>query len=162
MNDKMPPAPSPYRDHVQVRRLYKDAMLPFRAMGNSIGLDVSAYLKTETGRHNSMLIPACSTRAVPTGLCLFAPQGHTLLVCSRSGMATRSMFVANAPGVVDPDYTGEIIVLLFNGGMEAQYVRHEDRIAQVLVVPLPYVPCVEVGELPKTERGDKGFGSTGQ
>jgi dUTP pyrophosphatase len=87
--------------------------------------------------------------------------GHVILVCSRSGFAVRGIFVANAPGIVDPDYTGEIQVILFNGSTEPHYVKHGDRIAQVLVVPFLANDIVEVDAFDTTARGDKGFGSTG-
>jgi dUTP pyrophosphatase len=62
---------------------------------------------------------------------------------------------------VDPDYTGEIKVLLVNAGLKPFYVRHEMRIAQAMIVPFGTFPFHEVTSFPTTDRGDKGFGSTG-
>jgi dUTP pyrophosphatase len=81
---------------------------------------------------------------------------------SRSGLAKNGVFVANAPGIVDPDYSGELIILLYNGSYETHYVAHEHRIAQLILTPI--WPCA-IGELdilpPPVGRGDRGFGSTG-
>lgn len=142
-------------------KLHPEAQVPFRAYNESAGYDLSACLLTETGRPNNLIIPPRMTRAISTGLALRPPPGHLILICSRSGMAQKSIFVSNSPGVVDPDYTGEIKVLLFNGGLESFYVKHEDRIAQALVIPFAKLPLVERVGLSATERGDRGFGSSG-
>lgn len=143
-------------------KLRKDALLPRRGMDQSVGLDLHAYLISETGRQNTLLIPPHTTRRIPTGLVIVPPLGHTILVCSRSGMASKGIFVTNGPGVVDPDYRGEIVVLLHNGTPVAHYVKHEDRVAQILVMNVPIVPFVEIEELDETQRGAAGFGSTGE
>lgn len=113
-----------------------------------------------------MMIPARAVRPIPTGLICRSEVGYTLFVCSRSGMAkSQTLFVANAPGIVDPDYRGEVIILLYNGGDQPQWVEHEDRIAQLAIVPalLP-VPHESPYDLRTdvTTRGDAGFGSTGR
>jgi dUTP pyrophosphatase len=69
--------------------------------------------------------------------------------------------VANAPGVIDPDYRGEIKVLLYNGGYRAEYVNHGERVAQLLVIPFNLIPLLEVEALSFTGRDTKGFGSSG-
>lgn len=139
-----------------------DARLPQRALEESIGYDVYAYLRTESGRESSRLIPPQGTISLPTGIVVRPPPGYCVLVCSRSGLATRSIFVANAPGVIDPDYVGELRILLFNGGWEPHWVKHEDRVAQLLLFPIPDLPPVrEIDKLPTTLRGERGFGSTG-
>lgn len=143
-------------------KLKPDALLPRRGMEQSVGLDLHAYLISESGRPNTLLLPPHTTRKIPTGLAMRPPPGHAILVCSRSGLAGSGVFVTNGPGVVDPDYRGEIQVLLHNGGHQAYYVKHEERVAQILVVPVPIVPFEEITELDVTERGDKGFGSTGR
>lgn len=149
---------------LKILKLHPDVMLPYRATENSIGLDIHAYLKTETGRPNNMLLPPKSTRAVPTGLILAPPFGHAVFMCSRSGLARESsIFVTNSPGVIDPDYRGEVMVLLYNGGHESYYVHHEDRVGQVVLLPCQVMPMLEVTDLDmNTERGERGFGSTGR
>lgn len=147
---------------MQVLKLNAEAVLPQRAYAESAAWDLSAMLLNDAKRPMTATIAPHSTRMIGTGLALRPPPGHCILICSRSGLATRSIFVANAPGVVDPDYTGEIKVLLFNGSMEAAYVKHGDRIAQALFVPFAAAgDFVEVRSFAPTERGPRGFGSTG-
>lgn len=153
-------APSPQRK-LRYHRLHPEAPLPFSAYERSAAYDLSAFLLSESGRPNTLLIPPRTSRLVPTGLVLLPPPGFFLMVCSRSGLATKSIFVSNAPGIIDPDYTGEIKVILFNGSHESFYVKHGDRIAQVVVTPFNQCGFEELKELPSTQRGDKGFGSTG-
>ena len=95
---------------IEFLKMYPDVILPRRATENSVGLDLHAYLKTETGRPNNMLVSPRNTRAIPTGLIAKPPEGHALFLCSRSGMAREmSLFVTNSPGVIDPDYRGELM-----------------------------------------------------
>lgn len=143
-------------------KMRQDARLPHRGTEQSVGLDLHAYLISESGRPNTMMIPPHTTRKVPTGLAMRPPAGHAILVCSRSGLASNGVFVTNGPGVVDPDYRGEILILLHNGTPIPYYVKHEDRVAQILVVPVPIVHFEEINELDVTARADAGFGSTGR
>jgi dUTP pyrophosphatase len=137
------------------------APLPFRAYGESAAWDLSAFARRPDGGSFTITLPPRTTKTIGTGLILRAPPGHVLLICSRSGMAMASLFVANSPGVVDPDYVGEIKILLYNGGLEPMYIKHGDRIAQALILPLTVCNLVETHELPVTTRGTRGFGSTG-
>lgn len=143
-------------------KLHPEVPFPRRGTPLSAGLDLHANLLSESGRPTKRLLPSRVTTSVPTGIALRAPPGTCLLVLSRSGLASRSVFVANAPGLIDPDYTGEILVLLYNGGFEAQWVSHGERIAQIVVAPLLRAELREVTSFPSTDRGDKGFGSTGR
>lgn len=147
-----------------IKRTHPDAKLPYRGTENSVGLDLHAYLVSETGRPSTAIIPPRNTRAIPTGLVVSPPEGFALYLCSRSGLAKeRSLFVTNAPGVIDPDYRGELMVLLYNGGTETYYVKHEDRIGQLIALPALIMSMMEIDDLPlNTSRGDKGFGSTGR
>lgn len=154
--------------HVMLKAtlLHPDAKLPRRATPESIGADVYAYLKTEHGRPNKLVIPPGTTRMVPSGIVAVAQPPFSILVCSRSGLAAeRTLFVTNAPGVVDPDYRGEIKVLLHNAGTTNQWIEHGDRIAQLILVPIP-VPDVSESEIDLRQllssRGEAGFGSTGR
>lgn len=142
-------------------KLHPDAQVPFLAYNESAAWDLSACMLTGTGRPNNTILPPNFTRKIPTGLALRPPEGHLVLICSRSGMASKSIFVANSPGVVDPTYTGEIEILLYNGGMESFHVKHGDRIAQALILPFARCRIIEAESLSQTERGGKGFGSTG-
>jgi len=146
---------------IEFVRLSAHAETPRRAYGDSAAFDLSACLIDANGRSRTATLGPGVTQTIPTGIALRAPKGHVILVCSRSGMATEGVFVANAPGVVDPDYTGEIKVILVNAGLSSRYIRHGDRIGQVLIVPFITPPLVEVAVLPQTERGERGFGSSG-
>ena len=91
------------------------------------------------------------------------PPGWEAQVRPRSGLAAKhAVTVANAPGTIDPDYRGEVKVLLLNLGAEPFEVTRGMRIAQLLVVPVPKVKWRQVAELPATARGDGGFGHTGR
>ena len=100
--------------------------------------------------------------AVPTGIAVAIPAGHAGLVVPRSGMARRAgVGIVNAPGLIDAGYRGEIEVLLINHGTEPLAVARGDRIAQLVVIPIVAQELVEVDDLPPSERGTGGFGSTG-
>ncbi len=100
---------------------------------------------------------------IPTGFAWQIPPGFVGLICPRSGLALNAgVTVLNAPGVIDPDYRGEVGVILVNHGDLPYTVSHGDRIAQMLLVPAVGGCCVtEVPLLGETKRGAGGFGSTG-
>ena len=101
--------------------------------------------------------------ACPTGLAVAIPEGHAGLVVPRSGLARRhGVTVANAPGLIDAGYRGELTVVLVNLGQEVHRIAPGDRIAQLVVVPVALPAPVAVDELPASDgRGEGGFGSTG-
>lgn len=139
------------------------AHLPSRATAESVGYDLYAWAISESGRPNKLLIPPRNVRAIPTGITVLPPAGYSFLVASRSGMAKeRAIFVANSPGVVDPDYRGEIMVLLYNGGHETQYIQHGDRVGQLILIPWKPFDMEVISKLDETPRGEGGFGSTGR
>jgi dUTP pyrophosphatase len=103
-----------------------------------------------------------SVAKVPTGLAFDVPMGWELLVRSRSGLASKGIIVANSPGTVDSDYTGEVFVLLLNTTATPYFVTAGDKIAQITLAPTAQV-IFHKGEVDKqTERGSNGFGSTGK
>lgn len=143
-------------------KLHPQARLPTRAHSTDVGYDVYAHMVSETGAPLTRTLHQRGVTPIHTGIVVRPPEGYFVQVCSRSGLATKGLFVANAPGIVDPEYIGEIIVLLYNGGFETQYVKHGDRIAQLVVTPATYVEVAELKKAPKaTERGQAGFGSSG-
>lgn len=152
---------------VKFKKLHPEAKLPQRMLGQAIGADLFACLLDERGRPRKQILPPRNTRAIPTGLAIEPPAPgrdtcYTALVLSRSGMTLKqSVWVANAPGLIDPDYRGELMVLLYNGSLETQYIEHEQRIAQLVLAQLAFPKCIEVDELTQTERAEQGFGSTG-
>ena len=99
---------------------------------------------------------------VPTGLRLAIPPGYEGQVRPRSGLAAKyGISMVNAPGTIDSDYRGEVKVLLINLGQEPVTLHNGDRIAQLVIAPIARAQVVKVSELPDTDRGEGGFGSTG-
>lgn len=140
--------------------LAPDVELPTKAYGTPVGWDLSAHLISETGRAFQAIVSPRSSKMISTKLVLIPPPGYFISICSRSGMATGSIFVANSPGIVDPDYTGEIKIILYNGGHESAYIKHGQRIAQAILLPYISSELVLIDEIAPTARGEKGFGST--
>ena len=101
---------------------------------------------------------------VPTGLAVAIPEGHAGLVLPRSGLASRhGLTMANAPGLIDSGYRGEVVCAVVNLDRSAPVrIARGDRIAQLVVVPVAHIEVVAVEELDPTARGDGGFGSTGR
>ena len=144
--------------HVAVRRLPHAGglALPAYATAGAAGADVVAAIEGD------VVLEPMERRAVPTGLVLAVPDGYEIQVRPRSGLALRrGLTVANAPGTVDSDYRGEVQVILVNLGSEPCVVRRGERIAQLVVAPVARAEFVERAELPPSERGAGGFGSTG-
>lgn len=111
----------------------------------------------------SCYIKAGAVRLVDTGVRVAIPNGYVGLVCPRSGMACKhEVTVINSPGVIDPNYRGSIKVGLVNHNSVCFDIREGDRIAQLLIVPVPRVTFEQVAELDDTERGADGFGSSGR
>ena len=129
-------------------------MLPDRAYAGDAGLDLSACERVELGPGERAL--------VPTGLAVAIPDGHAGFVQPRSGLAARhGLSVVNTPGLVDSGYRGELLVNLLNTDRKVTFVVEPGmRIAQLVVLRLPAVELVEVEELPESERGVRGFGSS--
>ena len=137
-----------------VRRLREDAVVPERAYAGDAGLDLAACDRFELGPGERAI--------VGTGLAVAIPDGHAGFVQPRSGLAARhGLSVVNAPGLIDSGYRGEIRVVLLNTDLrEAFVVEPRMRIAQLVVLPVPELELVETDELPESERGVRGFGSS--
>jgi dUTP pyrophosphatase len=137
-----------------VVRLREDATLPARAYAGDAGLDLAACERVE-------LAPG-ERAVVPTGLAVAIPEGFAGFVQPRSGLAARhGIAVVNSPGLIDAGYRGEIRVVLLNTDREQTFVAEAgDRIAQLVVLPVPGLELVELDELPGSERGVRGFGSS--
>ena len=129
--------------------------MPARAHPGDAGLDLSAVDACE--------LPPGGRAAVPTGLAVAIPEGYAGLVVPRSGLARRhGVTVANAPGLIDAGYRGELTVVLVNLGDAPHRIAPGDRIAQLVIVPVALSATIEVEELPPSDgRGEGGFGSTG-
>jgi dUTP pyrophosphatase len=139
---------------LQVRRLREDAVLPERAYAGDAGLDLAACERHELGPGERAV--------VGTGLAVAIPQGYAGFVQPRSGLAARhGLSVVNAPGLIDSGYRGEIRVVLLNTDRsEPVVVEPGMRVAQLVVLAVPELELAEVEELPESERGVRGFGSS--
>jgi dUTP pyrophosphatase len=137
-----------------IRRLRDDAVLPERAYSGDAGLDLAACDRHELGPGERAV--------VGTGLAVAIPEGYAGFVQPRSGLAARhGITVVNAPGLVDAGYRGEIRVVLLNTDRSDPFVVDPGmRIAQLVVLPVPELELAEVEELPESERGVRGFGSS--
>ena len=137
-----------------VRRLRDDAVVPARAYAGDAGLDLAACERVELGPGQRAM--------VGTGLAVAIPAGYAGFVQPRSGLASKhGITIVNTPGLVDSGYRGELKVILLNTDAAEPFVVEAGmRIAQLVVVPVPGIDPVEVGELPESERGERGFGSS--
>jgi dUTP pyrophosphatase len=137
-----------------VRRLRDDAVLPTRAYAGDAGLDLAACERVE--------LPPGGRATVGTGLAVAIPEGYAGFVQPRSGLAERhGITIVNAPGLVDAGYRGELRVVLLNTDrLERFLVEPGMRIAQLVILPVPELELAVVDELPESERGVRGFGST--
>jgi dUTP pyrophosphatase len=137
-----------------VRRLREGAVLPERAYSGDAGLDLAACERHELGPGERAL--------VGTGLAVAIPEGYAGFVQPRSGLAARhGISVVNSPGLVDSGYRGEIRVVLLNTDAGEPFVVEPGmRVAQLVVLPVPELELVVVDELPESERGVRGFGSS--
>jgi dUTP pyrophosphatase len=137
-----------------IQKVRPDAVVPARAYAGDAGLDLAATERIELG-------PGERAK-VPTGLAVAIPAGYAGFVQPRSGLASRhGITIVNTPGLVDSGYRGELMVVLHNTDRAEPFVVEAGmRIAQLVVLPIPEVEVVEVEELPATERGERGFGSS--
>jgi dUTP pyrophosphatase len=137
-----------------IRRLRAEATLPERAYEGDAGLDLAACERVELGPGERAV--------VPTGLAVAIPEGYAGFVQPRSGLAARhGVAVLNSPGLIDSGYRGEVRVVLLNTDRRRAFVAEAgERIAQLVVLPIPNVDVLEVDALPETERGVRGFGSS--
>lgn len=111
---------------------------------------------------NDYVVPVGSASLIGTGLSMAIPPGYAGLVCSRSGMALKHrIIVLNAPGIIDPQYRGQLGVILFNAGSENYMVSKGDKVAQLLITKVEHPEWEVVEHLTQTYRGTGGFGSTG-
>lgn len=140
---------------IQIKKLSANAKLPKYQTIGAAGSDLYACID------KNMTIAPNEIVMVPTGLALAIPEGFEMQIRSRSGLASRYIVVPNSPGTIDSDYRGEIKILLLNLGKEIFVIEHGMRIAQSIISPVIQAKFALVEELPTTDRGSCGFGSTG-
>lgn len=142
--------------NVEVERLRPNARLPEYKTAGAAGMDLYACLERSV-----RIYPGCH-RVIGAGIAVAIPEGWEIQVRPRSGLALKNgITVLNAPGTIDSDYRGEIGALLINHSQETFVVNDGDRIAQLVIAQAWRMSLKVVGELPSTERGGGGFGSTG-
>jgi dUTP pyrophosphatase len=137
-----------------IQRLREDAVVPERAYAGDAGLDLSSCDRVEIGPGERAV--------VGTGLAVAIPEGYGGFVLPRSGLAVKhGITMVKTPGLVDSGYRGEVRIILLNTDPRETFVVEQGmRVAQLVVLEVPPVDPVVVDELPASERGERGFGSS--
>jgi len=142
---------------VLVKKLDPKVQLPSYKTKGSSGMDLMAFIK------DPIKIAPNTSALIPTGISVAISSDVEIQIRSRSGLAAKSSIsVLNSPGTIDSDYRGELKIILFNHSKEEFVVRNNDRIAQMVLMPVLKIDFEEVDNLPDTLRGSGGFGSTGK
>ncbi len=143
---------------VKFVRKRENAVVPVRATSGSAAVDLCACVEDE------IVLSAGESLLVPTGIAIELPSSDmAAFIFARSGLSTKfGIALANGVGVVDSDYRGEICVALRNFSSEDYIVKKNERIAQMVIMPVLALPFMEVSSLSDTARGEGGFGSTGR
>ena len=142
---------------VLIKKLDPAVQLPEYKTSGASGVDLVAFIKEPIN-----LEPKTSV-LIPTGLSVAFPEDYEIQIRPRSGLAAKkNISVLNTPGTIDSDYRGELKIILFNHGKKDFIVNNNDRVAQMVLMPILKIDFEEVNELPETMRGSGGFGSTGK
>ena len=142
---------------VLFKRLNPKAQIPKYKTDGSSGMDLMAFTERPIN------IRPQESALIPTGITIAIPEDTEIQIRPRSGLAAKSnISVLNTPGTIDSDYRGEIKIILFNHGKEEFIINNNDRVAQMILMPIIKAEFEEVEDLPKTLRGSGGFGSTGK
>ena len=142
---------------VLVKKLDPKVQLPVYKTKDSSGMDLMAFI------NNPIKIPPNNSALIPTGLSIAIPNDLEIQIRPRSGLAAKySIGILNSPGTIDSDYRGELKIILFNHSNKEFVINNNDRVAQMVLMPILKIDFEEVDELPDTLRGSGGFGSTGK
>ena len=142
---------------VLVKKLNSLASLPSYKTDGASGMDLMACIEKPIS-----LEPGKSC-LIPTGLSVAFSEKYEIQIRPRSGLAAKnSISVLNTPGTIDSDYRGELKIILFNHSNENFIINNNDRVAQMVLTPIVKMELEEINELPNSNRGDGGFGSTGK
>ena len=152
--------------YTDIKKLNPEVRIPTKGSTESAGWDLYAYTyenhETNANDNWSVIIPPGATVKIHTGLAVSLPEGTFAGIYARSGLATKQgLAPANKVGIIDSDYRGELIVALHNSSDIPQSLHKYERIAQLILQPYIQNTWIEVEELDETDRGDRGFGSTG-
>ncbi len=143
---------------LQYKKLQETAQVPSKKYPTDAAYDLYACIETED---NVITVPGGQVKSIPTGLSIDIPEGYELEIYSRSGLASKGIFVANQPGTIDSGYTGEIRILIYNSTSLPYNIRSLDRVAQMKARRVLPTSFCEVEAIKVKDRGDNGFGSTG-
>lgn len=144
--------------HIAIKKLpnLEELPLPSYATIDSAGMDLLAAIKDD------LTLKPLERKAIPTGISLALPKGFEAQIRPRSGLALKhGISIPNAPGTIDADYRGEVCAILINLGQEDFIITRGMRIAQMIIARYSRISWNIVEQLPETERGEGGFGSTG-
>ena len=142
---------------VLIKKLDPQVKIPNYKTAGASGMDLMAFIK------EPIKLAPKSSCLVPTGLSVAFSKDYEIQIRPRSGLAAKSnISVLNTPGTIDSDYRGEIKIILFNHGNNEFVINNNDRVAQMILLPINKMQLEEVENLPDTLRGKGGFGSTGK
>ena len=142
---------------VLIKKLDPKVTLPSYKTKGASGMDLIAFVKEKI-----VIKPQTST-LIPTGLSVAFSEDYEIQIRPRSGLAAKNnISVLNSPGTIDSDYRGELKIIIFNNSNHDFIVNNNDRVAQMVLTPIAKIELEEANELPKTLRGEGGFGSTGK
>ena len=142
---------------VLIKKLNPAVKLPVYKTSGASGMDLMAFIKEPIN------IKPKTSSLIPTGLSVAFSLGYEIQIRPRSGLAAKNnISILNTPGTIDSDYRGEIKIIIFNHGNDSFVIKNGDRIAQIVLSPIIKMELEETNELPKTIRGERGFGSTGK
>ena len=142
---------------VNIKKLNENAIIPTYGTDYSAGFDLYSVSDEE------ITINPHETVFIKTGLAMEIPIGYGGFIFARSGLSTKKgLAPVNKVGIIDADYRGEIMVVLYNQTDEPKTIDAHERIAQMVIMPFITANFIETNELSETERGNNGFGSTGQ
>ena len=142
---------------ILIKKLDPAVKIPdYKTIGSS-GMDLMAFIK------KPIIVKSNTSAIVPTGLSLAFSSQYEIQIRPRSGLAAKNQIsVLNTPGTIDSDYRGEIKIIIFNHGNKDFMINNEDRVAQMVLMPVVKMELEETNSLPETVRGEGGFGSTGK
>ena len=142
---------------VLIKKLDPAVKLPSYKTSGASGMDLMAFIKEPIN------VKSKTSSLIPIGLSVAFSEDYEIQIRPRSGLAAKNnISVLNTPGTIDRDYRGEIKVIIFNHGNDDFIINNGDRIAQMVLTPVLKMELQEIDELPKTIRGEGGFGSTGK
>ena len=142
---------------VLIKKLSPEVELPSYKTNGSSGMDLMAFIKSP------IVIKPKTSNLIPTGISVAFSEQYEIQIRPRSGLAAKqNISVLNTPGTIDSDYRGEIKVIIYNHGNEDFVINNKDRIAQIILTPVIKMEFQETDDLPKSVRGEGGFGSTGK